>query len=278
MATTTIMTPFGGGSGYDPLMSLNEIAINNLIGNYFSGLVGSYFGGKSTKKSIKKQQQMMTWQALNMPKYQKQGLIDAGYNPLLAVMNGANTGQMPSAYNTFQAMANLGSNSTGSASVTPYEGEKKSQEAKASKAVTKTAEQQAIGSEIDNSIKAVQLRQARAEASVAEDEASARQVQAHVSEAEALATLDALGVSVDRAVKASPDSVGWNNKTSRGVYTDKNYDRLVEKIRNAVDWDVKSKSDAHFWWRRGIEAIHGINEAGSAYDSYRGSRKIIHKK
>lgn len=193
MATWSVQTPFGGGSGYDLPNSILEIGVNNLLGNAFSGFVGSYFGKKSSKKQMQMQQEMMKWQALNMPTFQKQGLIDAGYNPLLAVMNNANQAQMPSAYQTYQAMANLGSNSAGGASFTPFKGETERQIKEQNKNMTKRTSLDNTKVELENKVLEQQVRKETAEAHVAEDLASANQIESNIRELNALFELEALG-------------------------------------------------------------------------------------
>lgn len=80
-------------------------ASNSSSGFNLFGLLGaSYGGGTSVSKSIKLMDHQnalwrsnLKWQNLNQYKYMRQGLMDADYNPLLALGANPATGEMPSA-------------------------------------------------------------------------------------------------------------------------------------------------------------------------------------
>lgn len=267
MATLSVQTPFGGGSGYDPLGSLTEIGVNNGIGNLVSGYVGRYFGKKSASDQLDNAIAYSKWQARYLPTHQKQGLIAAGYNPLLAIGSNFGGNVSPSAFTTYQAMANLGSNSHAGATAAPYKGAEERAVAQIRNAEVSTAKSTATA--------------ARAEAEVAKDEASARQAEAKIAEIEALATIEAMlgsgrvnwhNESVQ--IADDPSSKNWHPWNGRGVFFgDGYYSRLVDKVRNQIDRDAYLNSREHAIFEDGINTVHGINSGASAYEHWRSSRR-----
>ena len=255
MATFSIMTPFGGGSGYDPTSSIVESFINNGFGNMISGYVGNYFGKKSSKKQMQMAVDFARWQALNMPKLTKQGLIDAGYNPLLALGGSFGGGSSPAMFSAYQHMANHSSTSSGGVSVTPYEGKQK-------KAAANVAEEESKQSELQTEI-------LKMEKDAQASETSARAAQAFVDEIEAEATSKALtGVLPEVYVDGKP-----TYRTS--AMQSKQFDRLVEKLENQIDRDAYMNSKEHALYEDTINAVHGINQGASAYDHWRSGRRKI---
>lgn len=87
-----------GFSGYDPIGSFKENALNSAFaqGNSYLSSANSFaWNGKDLRRNVRYQKKLMRfqqqmnqqnarWNALNMPSFNKQGLQDAGINPLLA--------------------------------------------------------------------------------------------------------------------------------------------------------------------------------------------------
>lgn len=254
MAYTSIQTPFGGGSGYDPAVSLIEGLVENGFNNMISGYVGNYFGGKSSKKQLKRAIQFASWQAQNLPSLQREGLEKAGFNPLLALGGhfGGNVGS--SSFQTFQGMpSHPGSGGSSSVQIKNFEGETQKANAKTAK---EEAEQSALTTEI-----------LRMEKDAQASETSARSAQAFVDEMEAEATSMALtGVMPYVEVDGKPTykSSAMDNPKFR---------RMVEKLENQIERDKYINSKEHAIYEDGINAIHGINQGASAYESWRNGRR-----
>ncbi len=242
------------GGGLSALGSIGSSGLSSALGQY------------NAQKSAKYQYDLYLKGLRQAPSAQVEGLRKANLNPLLATGLGGNVPNVGVSAPS-PNVENFGTSALQGALTAHAIGEKKN--------AVKNADNESEQIALKKDILAAERDIARAEAKASEDESSARQVQANISEVEALATLDAMGTFIDRDVTPSPDSPFFDRRTRRGVYVGKGYDTMVEKIRNAIDWDKKSKSDSNFWWRRGIEALHGINEAGSAYDGWRGSRKTF---
>lgn len=88
-----------GFSGYDPIGSLMENQDNTLWGqmnNTFNGMRDWYYAKKASARQAALQWEYQKRAALEMPTLQKQGLIAAGFNPLLAISKGiASPSSMP---------------------------------------------------------------------------------------------------------------------------------------------------------------------------------------
>lgn len=80
-----------GFSGYDPIGSLMENQDNTLWGqmnNTFNGMRDWYYAKKASARQAALQWEYQKKAALEMPTLQRQGLIAAGFNPLLAISKG----------------------------------------------------------------------------------------------------------------------------------------------------------------------------------------------
>lgn len=232
------------------------------LGSFAEGQMANHFGKKSAKQALQQQIYAAKNQALKMPSWQKAGLIKAGYNPLLA-LGSVGSQQLPSAYSGWMP-------SVGSGAVTGYDHEKfvnsraakslKNAEVTSAKSGATISEQQAVQSELETEI----LRMERdAQAS----ETHARAAQAFVDEIEAEATSKAItGVLPEIYVNGQP-----TYKTS--AMQSRQFDRLVEKLENQIDRDAFRNSKEHAMYEDTINAIHGFNDMGSAYEHWRSGRR-----
>lgn len=219
-----------GFSGYDPFMSSVE--------GFLTGGISNYFGKKSAKKALQYQKALATWQAKNMPSLQKEGLIKAGYNPLLA-LSGIGGQSLPSAFSGF--MPSIPSSSG--------EGGYDAQEFAAAK---ESLKQMRATTDMMTS-----------EATALREESSARRAQAYVDEIEAKAA--------QAALTGQRDIVRFNDQPS--IYESPQFDRIVKKLENQIEYDSYQRSKMHAIWEDGINAIHGINQGASAYEHWKSARR-----
>ncbi len=80
-----------GFSGYDPIGSAMENTDNTMWGqmnNTFNGMRDWYYAKKASARQAALQWEYQKKAALEMPTLQRQGLLAAGFNPLLAIANG----------------------------------------------------------------------------------------------------------------------------------------------------------------------------------------------
>lgn len=251
-----------GFSGWDPL------------GSFGQGVLSNYFGKKSAKQALFQQIGLAKWQAKNMPSWQKEGLIKAGYNPLLA-LDTVGSQALPSAFTGW--MPSVGTDTVGGFDNQSFASQKAAKSLKQSE--VSTARSAARSAHWEAYQREQNAQASRIELETLRDEASARQTLARVDELEALATLDAL-VGQEGYRMNSDDYFDEGGKAarhfSRGFLTKgkTGYDNLRRKIFNQIERDAFRNSKEHAMYEDTINAIHGFNDMGSAYEHWRNGRRF----
>lgn len=213
----------------------------------------SALGYYMQKKMMEQQYEYKLKEAKNLPRAQIQGLRNANMNPLLAV--GGSFGGSPSALSgggvssgtvDYLSGAQRGAMMGSAVGASIKENEKKKKE---------------------NQILDEKLRQEESLTSALQAESQTRETQAYLNEIEANAQIGALTGKVPYVdVDGQPSP-----------YRSQQFKDYVKKLRNQIEYDSYKRNYNHAVWEDTINAVHGIHEGASAYESVQGSRKQYKK-